>query len=764
MRQLLVLFLMCLTGGLPWLSIAQRLHHCPNDCHWNGHCNPHSGLCTCYDGFYNKDCSGDCGCGGHGVCKADHTCQCDEGWKWSVLDRKCVWDCQCPNGQSCMAPSVCSCSRACQYGTCWDGQCECWEGYTGETCGLLNTNTMSNRNSSLGVNLGGLTYYSSEIKFVDVAKESSNWVTQRWGNHSWDTHEHATINMRSDGYPASLPDDLALEKLMLRSLSHTPTGVYTILYDGEGDIELNLVHYQKIYSGKGRILINVTIGQSGLGIRLLRTNPANPLHNLRVILPGFEARHEQFPFYPLFLESLARYSEFRYMDFLHTNAHTPEPTTWKARKTTADHTQGGSDGGALEYAILLSNQMGASPWFNMPHAADDDFIMKFATQVKQSLRPDLRVYVEYSNEVWNGIFRQNHYATEKGLSLGLDTAAWKAGFKYYNKRSHEMGQIWKSVYGASFDKLVLPWAWQTGYEEYTRQALEDLGTRVHDFTALAITGYFTCDLTSKYMSSVRTMSYDEVLSICTDYIQNKTRSSFSHYMGVAKDHDLHLLMYEGGQHIVEKAPYHTDVTSKLTNINRNVIMETLNSNLLNIWNEIVIKHSTSPGGLFNYFASCGKYSQYGSWGILEYTGQPFSTVPKYRAVQAFITSQSLNTEVAPKCSFVDLGNISYGCFLVGNRAYCGSSTDRGQNWSSFQSIHDSVSRLVADGFNSASNTLFVRGVHPNMTFYYYTINIHNPRYTVETNFDYYEKLSDVKVIRRLPNGVFKSLNLHLNCQ
>lgn len=55
------------------------------------------------------------------------------------------------------------------------------------------------------------------------------------------------------------------------------------------------------------------------------------------------------------------------------------------------------------------------------------------------------------------------------------------------------------VYGASFDKLVLPWAWQTGYEEYTRQALEDLGTRVHDFTALAITGYFTCDLTSKYV-------------------------------------------------------------------------------------------------------------------------------------------------------------------------------------------------------------------------------------------------------------------------
>jgi hypothetical protein len=58
---------------------------------------------------------------------------------------------------------------------------------------------------------------------------------------------------------------------------------------------------------------------------------------------------------------------------------------------------------------------------------------------------------------------------------------------------------------------------------------------------------------------------------------------------------LQLLMYEGGQHIVEHAPYHTDVTSKLTDINRNDIMETLNSNLLNIWNDVVIKHSASPG-------------------------------------------------------------------------------------------------------------------------------------------------------------------------
>ncbi|XP_062593211.1 uncharacterized protein LOC134254684, partial [Saccostrea cucullata] len=538
---------------------------------------------------------------------------------------------------------------------------------------------MANRNSSVGVNLGGLTYYSSEIKFVDVAKESSKWITQRWGNHTWDSHELATVNMRHDGYPASLPGDLALEKLVLRALSHPPAGVYTILYDGEGDIEINLLHYQKVYNGKGRMLINVTIGQSGIGIRLLRTNPANPLHNLRVILPGFEGRHEHFPYYPLFLESLVRYSEFRYMDFLHTNGHTPEPTTWDKRKLTTFHTQGGTEGGALEYAILLSNMLGASPWFNMPHAADDNFVRQFAKKVKQTLRPDLRVYVEYSNEVWNGIFRQNRYASEMGHSLGLDSG-WKAAFKYYNKRSHEMAQIWREIYGVS-DKLVLTWAWQTGYQDYTRQAIEDLGTRLNDFTALAITGYFTCDLTSKHISSIPTMTYNEVSSLCTNYIQNKTRSSFSYFVGLAKAHNVHLLMYEGGQHIVEHAPQHEQITNKLMDINRNDVMETLDLNLLNVWNDVVMKHSTSVGGLFNYFSSCGQYSKYGSWGMLEYTGQSYSSAPKYRAVQKFISSQSQNTEVAPRCSFVDIGTVSYGCFLVGGRPYCGSTVDRGQKWS-----------------------------------------------------------------------------------
>jgi hypothetical protein len=45
------------------------------------------------------------------------------------------------------------------------------------------------------------------------------------------------------------------------------------------------------------------------------------------------------------------------------------------------------------------------------------------------------------------------------------------------------------------------WAWQTGYQDYTRQALQDLGKRTYKFKALAITGYFSCDnLAGKHVS------------------------------------------------------------------------------------------------------------------------------------------------------------------------------------------------------------------------------------------------------------------------
>jgi hypothetical protein len=51
--------------------------------------------------------------------------------------------------------------------------------------------------------------------------------------------------------------------------------------------------------------------------------------------------------------------------------------------------------------ILLANHVGAAPWFTLSHLGDETYLRGFAQMVKEKLRPDVKVYVEWSNEVWH---------------------------------------------------------------------------------------------------------------------------------------------------------------------------------------------------------------------------------------------------------------------------------------------------------------------------------------------------------------------------
>ncbi|XP_060082274.1 uncharacterized protein LOC132561592 [Ylistrum balloti] len=670
-----------------------------------------------------------------------------------------------------MGPGICACTQSCNYGTCWNGQCECWTGYTGHTCSQYDPLTMPNRNVTVGMNLGGLSYYSSEIKFVDVAKESMEWITQRREGdqaHQWNTHEEATILFDEDGYPTQLEDTMILVTLMLRQGHSSPGGNYTILYDGEGEIGLGLVRFTRMYEGKGRMIVNMDPGSGGIELKIMRTNPQNHIRNIRVILPGFEDRHAHFPYNPLFLETITRYSEFRYMDFMHTNEHQPEPTTWTTRRKRTFHTQTGSYGAALEYMILLSNMMGANPWFNIPHAADDDFVRKFALFVKTSLRPDLKIYLEYSNEVWNGIFRQTAYSAEKGKQLGLDSQGYKAGLKYYNKRSSEVMDIFQSVFGSHSNDRVFPvWAWQTGYQDYYRQALDDLGNRTRSFKALAITGYFSCDgAASKHKAELPQMSMIEISNLCALELPSQ-ESLYRHYMDVAKNHSLALVMYEGGPAVMEPGAIslgssNDSVTNKAIAFNSDPHIKDNVKAILNAWKSIVTDAAgnKAPGGLFNYFSSTGFPSKYGSWGMLRYTGEDPHTVPKYMAVQEFITQHLGHDVLGRKCSFVISGNLALGCFKPngGHSWKCGKSYNRGSGWEYLPDIHDQDSINILDGYNPITNKLFVRTIDAVGVNQYHVTDTNHFNWTTTDSWDYHSNLASRHVIRSLATGDYDNLS------
>ena len=66
----------------------------------------------------------------------------------------------------------------------------------------------------------------------------------------------------------------------------------------------------------------------------------------------------------------------------------------------------------------------------------------------------VQVYVEYSNEVWNGIFRQAQYTEEKGAPLFPADPSFRQGLKYFNKRAAEVAAIWEQVRCSKHQALV----------------------------------------------------------------------------------------------------------------------------------------------------------------------------------------------------------------------------------------------------------------------------------------------------------------------
>lgn len=98
--------------------------------------------------------------------------------------------------------------------------------------------------------------------------------------------------------------------------------------------------------------------------------------------------------------------------------------TWEDRPRMEDATWT-SWGVPAEVMIDLSNQIGADPWFTMPHMADDAYVSNFATLVRDRLHPRLKAYVEYSNEVWNFIFPQAQWAGAQAEAMwGPSETGW----------------------------------------------------------------------------------------------------------------------------------------------------------------------------------------------------------------------------------------------------------------------------------------------------------------------------------------------------
>lgn len=175
------------------------------------------------------------------------------------------------------------------------------------------------------------------------------------------------------------------------------------------------------------------------------------------------------PWQSRFLDDLAPYRVLRFMDWNLTNDAQNPQSNWGTRQPPG---QAQGDAVAYEWQIDLCNRTLKDYWLTVPHAATPEYFAQLAQLVSERLDPRLRVYVEWSNEVWNGSFPQHGYARAKGAQLRLPGK--EPALSYQVHQSVRLFEAFARVFGEKNPRVVKVLAGQAAWDGPCRAQLAAL--------------------------------------------------------------------------------------------------------------------------------------------------------------------------------------------------------------------------------------------------------------------------------------------------
>jgi len=360
------------------------------------------------------------------------------------------------------------------------------------------------------------------------------------------------------------------------------------------------------------------------------------------------------PWNPQFLKEIAIYRSFRFMDWDNTNHSTRK--NWSERTRKGDPKQTPV---AYEWMIDLCNRMDGDMWVCIPHPTvnrdtgdkpsdyvlrlcilvrtgvdmktvdlapleekcgamtADDFVKAGGEKTTEPLKENLKLYIEYSNETWNGMFKQSHYCVEEGTALKLDPKGkpgndgkiWGNGFRFHAWAAVRLFRAADLIFGAGSPRIVKVLATQSGQASICAQHQQVLAdAKLNPWgvkaTAIAAAPYFGRGVDG---------SDAEVLAKLREAMQ-KSISGSEKLKAFADQAGLKLIAYEGGQHVINMAK----------KINQSPAMH-----------DLYVEYLTEMAKYYSHFchyAHVGRAGDRGCWGCIEYTGQPIEEAHKYRAL------------------------------------------------------------------------------------------------------------------------------------
>lgn len=500
----------------------------------------------------------------------------------------------------------------------------------------------------VGININAVNYYSPAVAFNDLAKSASEMLAYPHGTGVWDSGKMDQLPVDANGWPLQLPSTIDGTPQAVRFLINNQyAGEYVVRYDGEGAI--NFVGESQLVDGE----LHITLPGDGGNVwfNITASTEGNNLRNMRIIPVSFANSEASMPtFRTDFIQGLQPFGVLRFLDFAEINNSTQ--AHWSERNTINTRTQGNGKGVAWEHMIELCNQLDADAWLLVPHMASDDYLTKLARLFRDRLDPGRKLYIEFSNEVWNWQFTQSNYVLDNAPGhpdayVSADLAAINpASADHPEKDAYMMARVFRifsAEWGSQKSRLVRVATGQHAWIDNSRRILEYLFTTDgNGADALSVGGYFNYDAADHdtwVAMNPNDVTAEMILQSAATSMPAKENTWTRDSAAYAAQFGIDYIVYEGGQHM---QPYQQTEWA----YNQAVYDAQIHPGMYELYMQNFAVHMEPEVNtqLFMAYSFMGKREQkWGSWGHLEnldQIGRPdlVSIAPKYQALLDINTS------------------------------------------------------------------------------------------------------------------------------
>ncbi|HLP85750.1 MAG TPA: hypothetical protein VK157_15475, partial [Phycisphaerales bacterium] len=308
----------------------------------------------------------------------------------------------------------------------------------------------------MGAGIEALRDWSRSQMLADLVRSGRAWgsPTDPWTGQS-------LIGLDANGWPTQ---DAGMVLMTSQAPNSGQGGVYHFSFECATLPTVQLVAsvgtIQNLQrdSVTGIVTGEIHFPEDGTQLMLGFTNTSDGVtggvRNLRVLRPGTTANQL---YTQRYLDHVDRFDVLRFMDTNLTNQTTV--STWANRTQMNQWNWRVRTGMPYEAEIALCNAVDADMWICVPHLADDDFIRQLARLIRDTLEPDRKVYVEFSNEVWNigfqqGIWNRDQAAIEvaagnTNLTYDGNTNPTVTRFRRYARESKRVAELFMQEFGVT---------------------------------------------------------------------------------------------------------------------------------------------------------------------------------------------------------------------------------------------------------------------------------------------------------------------------